>query len=290
MPLESARGRRRLWPVAAGLFGHELAGVVMEIGPDVTEFAVGDHAVGSLVQYCEHCAAYLAARAYQCLNPEKTQRLPNAGPRLPHNVAPVTQAFGARTFAERARVHENEVVKVPDSLPFPQLSILGYGSLTSAAAAVSLAGARPGDAVAVIGIGGVGLNVITRAGRIIAIDTQPTKDVLARKFGATDFIDSGKGDSVAKVRELADISVDQVFERIGLKSTSEQAIKMTRKGGGAYMLGVHKPDQPIAVDALIDLVTNQVTERRYIWDRATSSTTSRSMPTCICRTGSTLTT
>jgi len=246
------------------VFGHEVAGVVTRIGPDVTEFAVGDHVVGSLVQYCGHCAACLAGRTYQCLHPEATLRAESDSPRLSRDGAAVTQAFGTGGFAEVALVHENQLVKVPEALPFPQASILGCGCITGAGAAINTADVKAGDTVAVIGIGGVGLNVITGAklagaGRIIAIDMQPAKEALARKFGATDFIDAGAGDAVAKVHELTGIGVDHAFEVIGLKATSEQAIKMARKGGGAFLIGVHKPDSPIAVDALIDLVTNQVT-------------------------------
>lgn len=245
------------------VFGHEVAGIVTRIGPDVTEFAVGDHVVGSLVQYCGHCRSCLAGRTYQCLHPEATLRVEDETPRLSRDGAAVTQAFGTGGFAELALVHENQLVKVPEALPFPQASILGCGCITGAGAAINTADVKPGDTVAVIGIGGVGLNVITGAklagaGRIIAIDAQPAKEALARKFGATDFIAAGEGDAVAKVHELTEIGVDHAFEVIGLKSTSEQAIKMARKGGGAFLIGVHKPDSPIAVDALIDLVTNQV--------------------------------
>src|SRR3546814_15580702 len=89
---------------------------------------------------------------------------------------------------------------------------------------------------------------------------QPAKGALARKFGATDFINAGDGDSIEAVRSLTNGGVDHAFEVIGLKSTSEQSIKMARKGGGAYLIGVHKPDAPINVDVLAVLITNQVTE------------------------------
>jgi S-(hydroxymethyl)glutathione dehydrogenase/alcohol dehydrogenase len=246
------------------VFGHELAGIVKEIGPDVREFRVGDHVVGSLIQYCGHCEACLDGRTYQCAHPEETLRAPEDGQRLTRDGVPLTPVFGTAAFAEYALVHENQLAKVPDELPFPQASILGCGCVTGAGAAINTADVKPGDTVAVIGVGGVGLNVISGArlagaGRIIAIDTQPAKEALARKFGATDFVDATDGNAVKAVRALTGGGVDHAFEVIGLKSTSEQSIKMARKGGGAYLIGVHKPNTPINVDVLIDLITNQVT-------------------------------
>src|SRR3546814_3049478 len=141
--------------------------------------------------------------------------------------------------------NENQHAKIPEECPFPQASSLGCGCVTGAGAAINTAGVKPGDTVAVSGVGGVGLNVISGArlagaGRIIAIDMQPAKEALARKFGATDFINAGDGDSIEAVRSLTNGGVDHAFEVIGLKSTSEQSIKMARKGGGAYLIGVHK--------------------------------------------------
>ncbi|EOG4615967.1 Zn-dependent alcohol dehydrogenase [Pseudomonas aeruginosa] len=246
------------------VFGHELAGIVREVGPDVREFKIGDHVVGSLIQYCGHCEACLDGRTYQCEHPEETIRGPEDGQRLTRDGQPVTPVFGTSAFAEYTLVHENQLVRVPDELPFPQASILGCGCVTGAGAAINTADVRPGDTVAVIGVGGVGLNVISGArlagaGRIIAVDMQPTKEKLARTFGATDFIHAGEGDAIEAVRKLTKGGVDHAFEVIGLKSTSEQSIKMARKGGGAYLIGVHKPGSPINVDVLADLITNQVT-------------------------------
>lgn len=246
------------------VFGHELAGIVKEIGPDVREFVVGDHVVGSLVQYCGHCEACLDGRTYQCAHPEETLRAPTERQRLTRNGDTVTPVFGTAAFAEYTLVHENQLAKVPKQLPFPQASILGCGCITGAGAVINTAGVKPGDTVAVIGVGGVGLNVISGAKlagakRIIAIDLQPAKEDLARRFGATDFVNAGDGDPVEKVRVLTEGGVKHAFEVIGLKATTHQAIKMLRKGGGAYLIGMHKPNAPIEVDALMDLLANQVT-------------------------------
>jgi S-(hydroxymethyl)glutathione dehydrogenase/alcohol dehydrogenase len=246
------------------VLGHEIAGVVKEIGPDVRDFAVGDHVVGSLVQFCGHCLSCLSGRTYECENPNETLRPAEDGSRVTRvsdgkNVFP---AWGTGGFAEQALLHENQVVKVPKEIPFPQASLLGCGVITGAGAAINTAGIRPGHTVAVIGIGGVGLNVIAGAKlvgalRIIAIDAQPSKEELARKFGATDFIDAKAGDSVAALKALVPRGVDHAFEVIGLPATSAEAIQMTRPGGGAYLIGVHRPDATFPVAGL-DVIVRQV--------------------------------
>ncbi|MDF0491078.1 Zn-dependent alcohol dehydrogenase [Sphingobium sp. H39-3-25] len=244
------------------VFGHELAGVVVGIGPDVREFAVGDHVVASLIQYCGHCGSCLAGRTYQCEHPSETLRDPALGQRLTRNGQPVTPAFGTSAFAERALVHENQLAKVPEQLPFPQACLLGCGTVTGAGAAINTAAVRPGDTVAVIGVGGVGLNVISGAKlagatRIIAVDVQASKLELAKTFGATDVVDSSQVDPVVAVLELTGGGVNHAFEVVGLKQTSEQAVRMTRVGGGAYLIGVHKPGSKIELAVTEEVLATQ---------------------------------
>ncbi|MCP3732784.1 Zn-dependent alcohol dehydrogenase [Sphingomonas sp. MG17] len=245
------------------VLGHELAGVVKAIGPDVRDFAVGDHVVGSLLQFCGHCTDCLSGRTYQCSHPEETRRGAHDEARLTREGAPVTQGFGMGAFAELSLVHENQLANVPKELPFPQASILGCGTVTGAGAAINTAGVRPGETVAVVGIGGVGLNVISGAAlagasRIIAIDIQPSKGELAGKFGATDFIDGSDEDTAAQVHALVPGGVDHAFEVVGIKATSQQVIKMVRRGGTAYMIGMHAPDKTIDVNVTLDLLRNQI--------------------------------
>ncbi|WP_371432125.1 alcohol dehydrogenase catalytic domain-containing protein, partial [Novosphingobium sp.] len=170
------------------VLGHELAGVVREVGPDVRELKVGDHVVGSLVQFCGHCVSCLSGRTYQCEHPEETMRATSAGQRLTRmsDDKPVYTGWGTAAFAEQALVHENQLVKIPEAVPFPQASILGCGVITGAGAAINSADLKTGDTVVVIGVGGVGLNAIAGAklagaSHIIAIDNQPAKEELARE-------------------------------------------------------------------------------------------------------------
>jgi S-(hydroxymethyl)glutathione dehydrogenase/alcohol dehydrogenase len=235
--------------------GHEMSGVVIGLGPDATEFALGDHVVGSLVQFCGDCASCSDGRTYQCRNPQSTARQPGEASRLTRGGEPVFSGFSMGGFAEYVLIHENQLVKIPDEIPFAEAALIGCSTITGAGAAINTAGVRPGDTVAVIGLGGVGLNVISGArlagaARIIAVDLQPAKLELAKKFGATDVINSGEVDAVAAVQALTDGGVDHSFEVIGLKVTSEQAIQMARVGGGAYLIGIHKPGSSIDLDVM----------------------------------------
>lgn len=246
------------------VLGHELAGVVEAVGPDVRDFKIGDHVVGSLVQFCGHCLSCLSGRTYQCEHPEETMRAAEEGQRLTRTSdgKPVYTGWGTAAFAEQALVHENQLVKVPDELPFAQASVLGCGVITGAGAAINTAGMKPGATAVVIGVGGVGLNVIAGAKlvgaeRIIAIDALASKEELARKFGATDFINAKEVDAVEAVKAILPRGADHAFEVIGLQATTEQAVQMVRPGGSVYLIGLHRPGQTFPVSGL-DVIVRQV--------------------------------
>lgn len=233
------------FPMPAVL-GHEVAGVVAAVGDGVADVAVGQHVVTSPVHCCGSCRACLAGRPYQCARSSATSRPQGAAPRLALGARPLAQFIGIGGFAEQVLVHATNVVAVPEEIPFDRAALLGCGVVTGAGAAVNTARVRPGDTVAVIGCGGVGLNVVQGAAlcgaeRIVAVDLDPAKLGMARTFGATDTVDAAEGDAVAQVRELAGGGVTHAFEVIGLKQTTEQALAMLEIGGTAYLIGVHRP-------------------------------------------------
>ncbi|MDO8382951.1 Zn-dependent alcohol dehydrogenase [Microbacterium sp.] len=235
------------------VLGHEIAGVVAGIGPEVTEFSVGDHVVGSLVQFCGACVACLSGDTVRCAHPEATLRAPDEPPRLSRRGEPVLAAMGTAGFAEQALLHENQLVGIDPAVPFAEASVLGCGTITGAGAAINSAGVRPGQTVAVIGLGGVGLNVISGArlagaARIIGIDLNDEKLELARAFGATDVVNGRDGDVVAAVQQLTDGGVDHAFEVIGRKDTALQAIAMLAVGGTASLIGIHGAGSTIELD------------------------------------------
>src|SRR2546427_7911413 len=179
------------------VLGHEVAGVVAAIGPDVAQLRVGDHVVGSLAQSCGACARCLSGRSFQCRFPESTLRRPTDAPRLSRNGVALFQGFGLGGFAEPALIHENQLAVVPKELPFAQAALLGCGVVTGAGSVLNTANVSAGDTVVIFGAGGVGLNAVSGAriagaSKIIAIDIQQQRLDAARRFGATDVIDSTK--------------------------------------------------------------------------------------------------
>lgn len=229
------------------VLGHEVAGIVAEVGPDVTQFRVGDHVVGSLVQSCGMCARCLSGRPFQCQRPGSTLRRPTDAPRLTRNGIGLFQGLGLGGFAERALIHENQLTVVPKQMPFAQAALLGCGVVTGAGAVLNTANVSAGDTVVIVGAGGVGLNAVSGAciagaSRIVVIDIQPRRLEAARRFGATDVIDSTKAKPVEAVRDLLPGGADHVFDFVGLKAVAEQGLAMLGVGGGLYLVGVARPE------------------------------------------------
>src|SRR6476659_4285316 len=189
------------------VLGHEVAGIVAAVGPDVAQFRVGEHVVGSLAQSCGACARCLSGRSFQCTHPELTLRRPSDAPRLSRNGTGLFQGFGLGGFAERALIHENQLAVVPKELPFAQAALLGCGVVTGAGSVLNTANVMAGDAVVIFGAGGVGLNAVSGArlagaSRIVVVEIQPKRLEAATKFGATDVIDSTTTKPVEAVRGL----------------------------------------------------------------------------------------
>ena len=235
------------------VLGHEVAGIVAEIGPDVEQFRVGDHVVGSLVQSCGACTRCLSGRSFQCLHPEATLRRPTDPPRLSRLGIRLSQGLGLGGFAERALIHENQLAVLPKEMPFPQAALLGCGVVTGAGAVLNTAQVSAGDTVVIFGAGGVGLNAISGAriagaSRIVVIDIQPKRLEAAKRFGATDMIDSTKTNPVEAIHDLLPGGADHVFDFVGLKAVAEQGLAMLGVGGGLYLVGVSKPEVDISLN------------------------------------------
>ncbi len=229
------------------VLGHEVSGIVAEVGADVTQFRAGDHVVGSLAQSCGWCARCQTGHSFRCQHPEETLRRPTEAPRLSRHGVGLFQGLGLGGFAERALVHENQLALLPKDMPFAQAALLGCGVVTGAGAVLNTADVRSGDSVVIFGAGGVGLNAISGAriagaARIVVIDIQPNRLEAALRFGATDVIDSTKADPVEALRALLPRGADHVFDFVGMKAAAEQGIAMLGVGGGLYLVGVSKPE------------------------------------------------
>ncbi|MER6975661.1 alcohol dehydrogenase catalytic domain-containing protein [Streptomyces carpinensis] len=247
------------WPA---VLGHEVAGVVSAVGPDVAEFQPGDHVVACLIQFCGRCSNCLTGRTYQCLIPDAGNRAGSEGPRIFGEAGPVFQGYGIGGFAEQALIHENQLVAVPKDLPFSAAALLGCAVVTGAGSVINAAKVRVGESVVVIGTGGVGLNAISAAHvsgatRIVAVDVDLEKLELARKFGATDVVHAQASDTVEQVLAITNGGADHVFEVIGLALTQAQSYDMARVGGAAYLLGVGKPGTTLELDSSVKVLHRQ---------------------------------
>lgn len=248
--------------VLPAVLGHEITGVVKQVGPEVTELKVGDRVVGTLIQFCGRCEECVQGRTNLCLNPAATLRGKDERPRFTLDGEPLNQVYGLGAFSQYTVIHQNQLVKLEADIPAPQAAILGCGVITGLGGVINAAQLTAGDTVAVFGAGGVGLNVVSGArlagaGRIIVVDLSAEKLELAKKFGATDLVNASEGDPVEKIKELTGRGVDHAFEVIGLGVTQKQAIKSLAPGGGAYFIGLVPPGRELPVDVFMELIAKQ---------------------------------
>ena len=222
--------------------GHEIAGVVEAIGSNVRDLAVGARVVACLSMFCGSCPPCRRGDTWLCDHRLGLGREGRPRPRwVRADGQPVGQVAGLGGLAERVLVHRNALVEIPDAVPFDRAALLGCAVITGVGSAVRGAKVRAGESVVVIGVGGVGLNVIqgarlAGARRIVAVDTNQDKLELARGFGATDVVDAGV-DPVATVLETLG-PVDHAFDVVGHSETVGQALAMLRPGRTAWVVGI----------------------------------------------------
>ena len=229
------------YPMPAVL-GHESAGVVEEVGSEVRTVKPGDHVITCLSAFCGHCEYCLGGRMSLCQSPD-VRREQGEAPRLTQNGSLMQQFLNLSSFAEQMLIHQHACVAIRKDMPLDRAALIGCGVMTGVGAVIHTSNVRPGETVAVIGCGGVGLAAINGAaiagaGRVIAIDLSPGKDNMARTFGATDFICAADTDPVKTVMEMTGGGVHHSFEAIGLGKTAEQAFNMLRRGGTANVIGM----------------------------------------------------
>ena len=245
------------WPA---VMGHEGAGVVEAVGSEVTHVAPGDHVALCFVPACRACRYCRAGKPNLCevvsehgatgMLMDGTSRL-----RLPDGT---TLQHGLRTacFAEHTVVAAGGAVRIPEELPLWQAALLGCSVVTGAGAVANVAKVRAGDAVAVLGCGGVGLQVIAAARRagaspIVAVDRVPDKLELARAHGATHVVDAtSPGSAVDAIRTLTVDGADFAFEVVGRPETIRLAWDAIRRGGTAVVVGLAPDGVEASVPAI----------------------------------------
>ena len=247
------------------VLGHEGAGVVSRIGPGVSTLAVGDHVALATLGQCGACSACDAGRPTLCRDTFGKRPTPFRVKGVPfHNFANLS------TFAERIVVKANQAIRIPKEVPFASAALIGCGVLTGAGAVFNRAKVNPGESVVVIGAGGIGLNVIQAAriagaNPILVLDTNRDKEPLARRMGATDFIDPrAEGDAIAAVKaRTGGWGANHVFECVGAKRLMEDAIKMADWGGNVVLIGVAPPQTKVEFEPLGLLLDVTIMGCRY---------------------------
>lgn len=225
------------------LLGHEGAGIVEKTGPNVTHVKEGDAVVINWQAKCHACRWCLSDRSDLCENVQAT-----AAPRIFWQDQPLAIMLNAGTFCPFAIVPAGGAVPVRKDIPLEKAALLGCGVATGVGAALYTANVQPGQSVAVIGAGGVGLNVIqgarlAGAGAIIAVDISERSLERARDFGATHLVNSAEQDAVTQVRTITgERGAEHVFEVVGLPSLMLQAIEMLSRGGALTLVGAAARD------------------------------------------------
>jgi alcohol dehydrogenase len=244
--------RPRPTPMA---LGHEAAGVVKEVGAGVARFSVGDHVVLVFVPSCGHCVPCAEGRPALCepgAAANVAGTLVSGERRLHVGDGDVHHHLGVSAFADHAVVSETSCVKVDPSLTFEEAALFGCAVITGVGAVLNTAKVTPGSRVAVIGLGGVGLNsllgaVLAGAKQIVAVDLRDDKLVLARQLGATAAVNASDQNAVATIKDLTGGGVDYAFEMAGSVSALELAWAITARGGETITAGLPHPDKRMSL-------------------------------------------
>ena len=239
--------RPRPLPVA---LGHEASAVVAELGANVTDLARGDHVVMSFLPVCGVCPACADGRASLCepghaANANGT--LLSGARRISCDGFPMNHHSGVSAFSEYAVVSRRSVVKITDAISLTHAALFGCAVMTGVGMIVNTCGVRPGQTVAIVGMGGVGLSALlgaaaSGAARIIAIDLMQEKLDLALSLGATDAFLASDPDVAKAVRAATGGGVDYAVEMAGVARAFELAFAVTRRGGMTASAGLARPD------------------------------------------------
>lgn len=241
--------------------GHEAAGIVEAVGSEVRTVAVGDAVISCLSAFCGHCEFCVSGRMSLCLGAD-TRRGEGQDPRITRpDGSTVAQMLNLSAFAEQMLIHEHACVKIDPEMPLDRAAVIGCAVTTGAGTIFNACNVTPGETVAVVGCGGVGLATINAAkiagaGRIIAADPVPEKRELAMKLGATDTVDAMAEDAAGQIVEITKGGVDHAIEAVGRPASGDLAVGSLKRGGTATILGMMPLDHKVGLGAM-DLLSGK---------------------------------
>ncbi len=250
------------------ILGHEGAGIVVEVGPEVKSLKKGDHVIPLYTPECRECEYCLSQKTNLCQKIRTTQGrglMPDGTSRFKLGKEPIFHYMGTSTFANYTVVPEIAVAKVRADAPFDKICYIGCGVTTGVGAVINTAKVKPGDNVVVFGLGGIGLNVIqgarlAGADMIIGVDLNPARKEMAERFGMTHFVNPKEveGDLVPYLVDLTKGGADFSFECIGNVKVMRQALECCHKGWGeSIIIGVAPAGAEISTRPF-QLVTGRV--------------------------------
>ncbi|MBT4521956.1 MAG: S-(hydroxymethyl)glutathione dehydrogenase/class III alcohol dehydrogenase [Halieaceae bacterium] len=238
------------------ILGHEGAGIVREVGADVSSVKPGDHVIPLYTPECRQCDFCLHPKTNLCQSVRETQGaglMPDGSSRFSLDGKPILHYMGCSTFSNFTVLPEIAVAKVRQDAPFDKICYIGCGVTTGVGAVAFTAKVEPGANVVVFGLGGIGLNVIqgarmVGADKIIGVDLNPGREQLGKNFGMTDFINAAQTeDVVGAILDLTNGGADYSFECIGNVDVMRQALECCHKGWGeSYIIGVAGAGQEIS--------------------------------------------
>jgi S-(hydroxymethyl)glutathione dehydrogenase/alcohol dehydrogenase len=254
-----------LFPV---IFGHEGAGVVVDVGPGVTSVRKGDHVIPLYTPECRQCKSCTSHKTNLCTAIRATQGqgvMPDGSSRFSIGGEKIHHYMGCSTFSNYTVLPEIAVAKIREDAPFDKVCYIGCGVTTGIGAVINTAKVEPGTNVVVFGLGGIGLNVIqgarlAGANKIVGVDINPSRKALAEQFGMTHFVNPREveGDLVPYLVALTDGGADYSFECVGNVDLMRQALECCHRGWGvSVIIGVAGAGQEIKTRPF-QLVTGRV--------------------------------